>query len=168
MHEKIRILRLVQRLIASIFLCDLGWQGQVLKIFKKCLFFSIFSTLGPILQIYWQVMEQFILEFHEIIRMSHVIACLVIFILFYDLDQQGGVFKLMKNDHFIVFLLVWNLSQVFKQVKEKHISEVHEMIRAPYELRSQWILIYFVIEVKPTKSDHFQIFLAILVLFFKF
>ena len=31
----------------------------------------------------------------------------IVFILFYDRDWDGRVFKLMKNDHFLVFLTVW-------------------------------------------------------------
>ena len=40
---------------------------------------------------------------HKIIQVSHKVACPIVFILFYDRDGQGGVFKVMKNDHFLVF-----------------------------------------------------------------
>ena len=38
------------------------------------------------------------LELHKIIRVSHVVAYSIVFILFYDRGEQGGVFKVMKND----------------------------------------------------------------------
>ena len=47
------------------------------------------------------------LELHEIIRVLHIVACPIVFILLYDRDRQGVLFKLMKNDHFFVFLAVW-------------------------------------------------------------
>ena len=40
------------------------------------------------------------------IRMSRLVACPIVFILFYDRDWQGGVIKVMKKDHFLVFLPV--------------------------------------------------------------
>ena len=44
-----------------------------------------------------------ILELHEMIRVSHAVECPVIFMLFYDWDEQGGVFKNVENDLFLVF-----------------------------------------------------------------
>ena len=41
------------------------------------------------------------------IRVLHIVACPIIFILFDDPDWQGGALKLMKNDHFLVFSVVW-------------------------------------------------------------
>ena len=43
------------------------------------------------------------LELLKIIRVSHIVACPVVFILFYGRDWQGGVFKVMKNDHFFKY-----------------------------------------------------------------
>ena len=40
------------------------------------------------------------------IRVPHVVACPMNFNLLCDQGQQGGVFKVMKNDHFLVFLAV--------------------------------------------------------------
>ena len=59
------------------------------------------------------------LEWHEMIRVLHLVSCPIVFILFYDQDWQGGVLKLMKNDHFLVFLTVWvSFSKIFGQVRE--------------------------------------------------
>ena len=33
--------------------------------------------------------------------------------MFYERSWQGGVFKIKKNDHFLVFLVVWILFQSF-------------------------------------------------------
>ena len=41
--------------------------------------------------------------------MLHVVTCPIIFILFDDPDWQGGMLKLMKTDHFLVFVAVWVL-----------------------------------------------------------
>ena len=41
--------------------------------------------------------------------MSHVVACPIVFILFYKQDWLRGVFKRMKNDRLIVLLLIWVL-----------------------------------------------------------
>ena len=49
------------------------------------------------------------LELRKIIRVSHVVAWTIVFILFYEQSWQGGVFKVMKTDHFLVFLTVWVL-----------------------------------------------------------
>ena len=49
------------------------------------------------------------LELRKIIRVSHVVRWTIVFILFYEQSWQGGVFKIMKTDHFLVFLAVWVL-----------------------------------------------------------
>ena len=59
-----------------------------------------------------------ILELHEIIRVSYAVPCPITFTLFYDLGRQVGVFKLMKNPQYSVFLAVSVLFyQVFGHVK---------------------------------------------------
>ena len=50
------------------------------------------------------------------IRALHVITSPIIFILFDNPDWQGGVLKLMKNDHFLVFLAV--LEQLILELRE--------------------------------------------------
>ena len=54
--------------------------------------------------------------------MSQVVACPSVIILFYEQRWEGGVFKVMIIDHFLVL-------QVFGKVKEWFIFEVCEMIR---------------------------------------
>ena len=39
-----------------------------------------------------------------------LVVCPIVFNLFYDQDGQGGVFKDIKNDNFLVFLDIWVLS----------------------------------------------------------
>ena len=83
------------------YVCD--WQGGVLKVirndFKKS-FYKYFYQLGLFPQVFSQVNEWPILELYEMIRVSHVVVCPVVFILFDDRCLQGGVLKIMKNDHF--------------------------------------------------------------------
>ena len=65
--------------------------------------------MGPFPQVFPQYKELPILKMHEIIRMSDVLACLIVFPLFYKRGSHGGVFKVIKNNHFLVFLAVWGL-----------------------------------------------------------
>ena len=53
------------------------------------------------------------LELYEIIRVSHIIACSFVIILFYEWGWQGGVFIVTKNDHFLVFVAVYALFPKF-------------------------------------------------------
>ena len=70
-------------------------------------FLNIFISFSLFPQVFAQVNEWPILELHEMIRVPHLVACTIVFILFDDRDWQGGVLKLMKNDYFLVFLAVW-------------------------------------------------------------
>ena len=54
--------------------------------------------MGHFPQVLGQVKEWLMLELHKTIWVSHLVACLIIFILFYEESWQGGVFKVMKND----------------------------------------------------------------------
>ena len=53
------------------------------------------------------------LELHKIMQMSNLVAFETVVILFYDQNWQGEVFKVIKNDHFLVFLAVWGLIPKF-------------------------------------------------------
>ena len=53
------------------------------------------------------------LELLKIIRVSHAVAYQIVFLLFYERRWQGGMFIVMKNDHFLVFLAVWVLFLTF-------------------------------------------------------
>ena len=83
------------------------------KVMKNYHYFHIFSRFGHFPQVFEQVNEWLILELHEMIKVPHLVASPIVFILFYDRDWQGGVLKLMKNDHFLVFLAVWVLFPMF-------------------------------------------------------
>ena len=53
------------------------------------------------------------IELHKIIRLPQVVLCTIVFTLFYERDWQEGVFKVIKNDHLLVFLAVWCLIPKF-------------------------------------------------------
>ena len=53
------------------------------------------------------------LKFGQVRRVSHVFACPIVFPLFYERGGQGGVLKVMKSDHFLIFLAVWALFSKF-------------------------------------------------------
>ena len=52
-----------------------------------------------------QVPTWLILELHEMIRVSHAVACPMVFILICDLGRHRGLLKLMKNGQFEVFFV---------------------------------------------------------------
>ena len=47
------------------------------------------------------------LELHKIIRVSDGVAYPIVFILFYEKDWRGGVFKVFENNHLLMLLAVW-------------------------------------------------------------
>ena len=69
-------------------------------------FFSIFSRFGLFPQAFEQVNEWPISKLHEMIRVLHVVVFPIVFILFHDRNWQGGVFKVIRNDYFLVLLAV--------------------------------------------------------------
>ena len=70
--------------------------------------------------------ELLILELYEAIRVRQVVAYPIVIILFYDRDRQESVFKVMKNDHFLIFLDVW---VSFWAGEGAAILELHQMVR---------------------------------------
>ena len=93
-------------------LWDRSQQGGVFK-HGKYSFFSIFSRLDPFLHVLGQMKEWLILHLYQMIRVPFLVACPIVFILFHDQNWQERVFKVMKNDHFLVFLVVWVLFPMF-------------------------------------------------------
>ena len=56
---------------------------------RKSSSFNILRLLGPFNQVFGQVIECFILGFHELIRMRHRIACSMVFVLLSGQGSQG-------------------------------------------------------------------------------
>ena len=77
------------------------------QIYKKLSFTGFFTRLGPFPHVFRHVKMWLILELHEIIRVSHLVTCPVVFILFNDWGWHGGVTKIVKKDHFLVLIVVW-------------------------------------------------------------
>ena len=69
--------------------------------------FGCFSRLGNFLHVFGQVKELLIFEVQEMIRVSDFVACPMNVNLLCDLGQQGGVLKLLKKYHFLIFADVW-------------------------------------------------------------
>ena len=76
------------------------------KVLKNNNFLNIFISFGLFPQVFGHVNEWPILEFHEMIKVSRLVVCPIVFILFDDREWQGAVLKLRKNDHYLVFLAV--------------------------------------------------------------
>ena len=68
--------------------------------------FSDFSRLGSFTQVFGQVKKSLMLKLHTVIKVSHAVARPIVFILFYRGSWQERLFKIMKNDHFLVLLAV--------------------------------------------------------------
>ena len=52
------------------------------------------------------------LHLHETIRVSHLVACPIVFFC-YGQGWERGVFKVRINDHLLVFVAVWVLFPKF-------------------------------------------------------
>ena len=87
---------------------DADWQGGLLKLMKNDHFFSIFSRLGPFPQVFGQVKRRFMLKLHKIIRVSHVVASSIVFILFCERSWQN-----FEKWSFYSVLSVWVLFPKF-------------------------------------------------------
>ena len=125
LHKITRVSQVFTWPYVFILLCDWVQQGGVFKLvlicfvmpiwwqvflnLKKILNFKHFYTFGSFSQVFGQIKKWLILEFLEIIRMWHLIECPMVFMLLCFWSRQGGVLKLMKDDHFLVFLAVWLL-----------------------------------------------------------
>ena len=93
------------------FMSEFG-REECSKLWKWS-FFSIFSPLSLFSQVFEQVKERLILELHEMIKVPEAVACQIVFILFYDRDRQGGIFKVLENDLFLLCLAGWVLFPMF-------------------------------------------------------
>ena len=92
--------------------CFVFWSRlaeRSVQSYEEWSFLNIFSCFGPFPQVLGQVKEYFLLELHEMIRVSHAVVCTMGFNLLFDRGQQGGGLKPTKNNNFQVFLTVWVL-----------------------------------------------------------
>ena len=89
----IRVSHVMTFPILFILFYDRDWQGEVFKVMKKWLFFSVVSHLDPFPLVFGQIKEWLMLELHERIRMPHAVSCPFVFILFYGQDWEGSVLK---------------------------------------------------------------------------
>ena len=77
---------------------------KVIVQYEKWSVLSIFGGCGSIPQNFGSVLEQIILYFIKIVRVSFIIACPVVFIVLYNCDRQRGVLKLIGNAQILVVL----------------------------------------------------------------
>ena len=95
-HETITVPHIAPCAIVFILLYDGDLAGRSTQTYEKWSFFSVFSCLGPFPQIFAQFKGWLKLKLHKIIKDSHVVACPIVFVLFYGRDFQGRVLKLMR------------------------------------------------------------------------
>ena len=84
LHKIIRVLYVDAFPIAFSFV--FGLAGKTFQNYEKWSLFNAFSCLGLFPQVFIQVKEWLMLETHKIIRVSHVVACSIVFLLFYEQD----------------------------------------------------------------------------------
>ena len=72
----------------------------MLKPIKNDHFLSISSHFSLFPQVFWMITEWPILELPEMKGVLQVVAYPILFILLHSPHWQGGLLKLMKNDHF--------------------------------------------------------------------
>lgn len=93
----IRVSHVVAYTVGYSLLCDRGQHGGVLKPTKNYHFFSIFTRLCHFSQGFGEVKEWDILELHEMIKVSNLVACSMVLNLLCDLSRQAGLLKLTKT-----------------------------------------------------------------------
>ena len=137
----------------------------MLELLKNNKFFRIFSCYGFFSQVFAQINEWPILKLHEMIIMLPVVACPIIFILYDDREWQEKVLQIVKNDHFLVFLIVFFL-KFFGQFNEWLMLELHKTIRVSHIVACPIVVILFYKqrwqgEVLKVMKNDFLVFLAV-------
>ena len=84
MHKMIRVLHVCAYPIVFISFYGLDWQKRVFKVMKKIIFKNIFISSCLFHRDFGQVNEWPLLKLYEMIRVLHILACPIIFILFDD------------------------------------------------------------------------------------
>ena len=107
LHNLMKLSHAVACPIVFILFYDQSWQGGVFEFMKTDCFSSVFSPLGHFSQVFGQVKSWLIIELYKMMKASHVAPCPVAFLLFHKRGWLGGVFKVMKIDHYLVFLFAW-------------------------------------------------------------
>ena len=94
----IRVLHIAACSVVFSLLCGLGKPAGVLRLIKNA-HFLIFLAVW-VLFLFGKVKEWLMLELHEMIKVSHILACTIVFILLCYLGQHGRVLKDKGNGHF--------------------------------------------------------------------
>ena len=115
LYEIIKVLHLVTCPIVFILFDNPDSQESVLKVMKNDHFFSIFSHLGSFPQVFGEVKEWLMLELHKIIRVSHEVACPIVFFFFILWVRLAGrsVQSYEKWSFFSAFSCLGLFPQVF-------------------------------------------------------
>ena len=87
----------------------------------------IFNFLG---HVFGQAKKWLMLKLHEMIRVSHAVACSFISILLCDLGRHGGVPKFIKNDQCLSIFNCWEpFRQTFGQVVAQFMLSLVKIVR---------------------------------------
>ena len=90
-HKMIRVPHVAAWSVVFSLFYGLGRPAGVLRLIKN-VHFLIFLAVW-VLFLFGQVKELLTLELHEMIKVSHILACPIVFILLRYLDQHGRVLK---------------------------------------------------------------------------
>ena len=96
LHKIITVSDVIACLNVFLFFFWMRLAGRSVQSYEKWSLFSVFSRLGTFPQVFRHAKEVLILQLHETIRLPHIDASPIDFLLFYQQSCQGGVFKLWK------------------------------------------------------------------------
>ena len=101
MHEMIKMSDLVFFPMVLIFFSNGGRQGGALKFIKMIINRFFFFCSGYFPQGFRYVKKWLTLELHEMINVSNLVVCQVVFILLCGLRRNVDVLKITKNTQFL-------------------------------------------------------------------
>ena len=159
------------------------WSKSTCRIadtYKKWFFFSVFSVnpffgrCGLFPQDFEQVQGHIILYLIKIKRVCFIVLCRILLVFFGiegDREECKNLRKMVNSKY---FCRLGPFPQVFEQVEEWLMLELHEMIRFPYVAACSVVFSLLCNIGRPVgvlrliKNAHFLIFLAVWVLFLSF
>ena len=159
------------------------WSKSTCRIadtYKKWFFFSVFSVnpffgrCGLFPQDFEQVQGHIILYLIKIKTVCFIVLCRILLVFFGiegDREECKNLRKIVNSKY---FCRLGPFPQVFEQVEEWLMLELHEMIRFPYVATCSVVFSLLCNLGRPVgvlrliKNAHFLIFLAVWVLFLSF
>ena len=96
--------------------------------YEKWSFLGIFSCLNPFLQFFRQVKGWLLLKSLEMIRMSHVVECRLVFRFLCNLGWLERVLKLLKNAQLNILSRLGTFTKFLGRLRSGLDQKLHEMM----------------------------------------